>query len=399
MTWSSSRRWPPASPSPPTARCCCVSRPRPRTPFSARCFRRRCRRCRAPRWRSATSPAPRGSTSVATSTTSSRCRAAGSGSSSVTGWAGGGGLRAAAVMGQLRAAVRSYSLEGHPPASLLARLDLLVGTLEEGMLVTAVYGEWDPGPGLVLLSCAGHLPPLVRLPGREPELLELDPGLPLGVGAQDYVEAEIALPPGSLLLGFTDGLVEGKDLPVEEGMAQLLAAMNEPRTAMEACDAALAALRPLSSTRKYDDDTALLALVAGSSPVDVKPSADSDMVVMVELPADATSPARARSVVADVLRRWQLPHLVDPATLLVSELVTNGVRHAGTGMRLTLTRQTFVQVRIAVTDKAPTADLRAQPKDDTSESGRGLFLVEHLSTGWGSAADDRGKTVWFELNA
>src|SRR3954454_20727063 len=311
----------------------------------------------------------------------------------------GRGVRAAAVMGQLRAAVRAYSLEGHPPAALLSRLDLLVGTLEEGMLVTALYGEWDPARGLVLLSCAGHLPPLVRLPGREPELLELDPGLPLGVGAQDYVEAEIALPPGSLLLGFTDGLVEGKDLPVEEGMAQLLAAMSEPRTAMEACDAALAALRPLSSTRKYDDDTALLALVAGSSPVDVEPSADGDMVVMVELPADATSPARARSVVADVLRRWQLPHLVDPATLLVSELVTNGVRHAGTGMRMTITRQSFVQIRIAVTDQAPTADVQPRPRDDTSESGRGLFLVEHLSTGWGSAADDRGKTVWFELQA
>src|SRR4051794_27021169 len=311
----------------------------------------------------------------------------------------GRGLRAAAVMGQLRAAVRSYSLEGHSPAALLARLDLLVGTLEDGMLVTAVYGEWDPGRGLVLLSCAGHLPPLVRLPGRDPELLELDPGLPLGVGAQDYVEAEISLPPGSLLLGFTDGLVEGKDLPVEEGMAQLLAAMSEPRTAMEACDAALAALRPLSSTRKYDDDTALLALVAGSSPVDAEPSAGSDLVVMVELPAEATSPARARSVVADVLRRWQLPHLVDPAMLLVSELVTNGVRHAGTGMRMTITRQSFVQIRIAVTDKAPTANVQPRPRDDTSESGRGLFLVEHLSTGWGSAADDRGKTVWFELNA
>jgi serine phosphatase RsbU (regulator of sigma subunit)/transcriptional regulator with GAF, ATPase, and Fis domain/anti-sigma regulatory factor (Ser/Thr protein kinase) len=309
----------------------------------------------------------------------------------------GRGLRAAAVMGQLRAAVRSYSLEGHPPAALLARLDLLVGTLEDGMLVTAVYGEWDPRRGLALISCAGHLPPLVRLPGRDPEFLELDPGLPLGVGAQDYVEREVSLPPGSLLLGFTDGLVEGKDLPVDDGMSQLLAAMTEPQTAMAACDAALAALRPLSSTRKYDDDTALLALVAGSSPADQTAAGDSDSVVMVELPADTTSPARARSVVADVLRRWQLPHLIDAATLLVSELVTNGVRHAGTGMRLTLTRQTFVQIRIAVTDKAPAAEVQPRPRDDSSESGRGLFLVEHLSTGWGSAADDHGKTVWFEL--
>ena len=310
----------------------------------------------------------------------------------------GRGLRAAAVMGQLRAAVRSYSLEGHPPAALLARLDLLVGTLEDGMLVTALYGEWDPSRGLALVSCAGHLPPLVRHPGRPPEFLELDPGLPLGVGAQDYVEREVALPPGSLLLGFTDGLVEGKDLPVEDGMAQLLAVMTEPQNAMAACDAALAALRPAGSSRKYDDDTALLALVAGSSGVDPEPPSD-DSVVMVELPADALSPARARTIVGDVLHRWQLPQLTDAATLLVSELVTNGVRHAGTGMRLTLTRQTYLQIRIAVTDKAPTAEVQPRASDDSSENGRGLFLVEHLSTGWGSAADDHGKTVWFELRA
>ena len=311
----------------------------------------------------------------------------------------GRGLRAAAVMGQLRAAVRSYSLEGHPPASLLARLDLLVGTLEEGMLVTALYAEWDPRRGLALVSCAGHLPPLVRMPGHAPEFLEVDPGLPLGVGAQDYAEREVDLPPGSLLLAFTDGLVEGPDLPVDEGMALLIDAMNEPQDAMAACDAALAALRPLSGTRKYDDDTALLALVAGSSPHDRMPAGDSDSVVMVELPADTTSPARARAIVIDVLRRWQLSELIDAATLLVSELVTNGVRHAGTGMRLTLTRQTFAQIRVAVTDKAPTADVRPRQRDDNAEGGRGLFLVEHLSSGWGSAADASGKTVWFELHS
>jgi serine phosphatase RsbU (regulator of sigma subunit)/anti-sigma regulatory factor (Ser/Thr protein kinase) len=311
----------------------------------------------------------------------------------------GRGVRAAAVMGQLRAAVRSYSLEGHPPAALLSRLDLLVGTLEEGLLVTALYGEWDPGRGLVVISCAGHLPPLIRQPGQPPAYLELDPGLPLGVAAQDYTETEVALPPGSLLLGFTDGLVEGPDLPVEDGMTQLLAAMTDAQGAMAACDAALAALRPYSATRKYDDDTALLALVATPAGAEPVPAHDGHGVVTVELPADTSSPARARAIVGDVMQRWQLPELVDAATLLVSELVTNGVRHAGTGMRLVLTRQTSTQVRIAVTDNAPAAQVRPRPNDDSAEGGRGLFLVEHLSAGWGSVADATGKTVWFELRA
>jgi anti-sigma regulatory factor (Ser/Thr protein kinase) len=127
------------------------------------------------------------------------------------------------------------------------------------------------------------------------------------------------------------------------------------------------------------------------------PSADGNDVVMLELPADTSSPARARAIVSDVLHRWHLAELEDAATLLVSELVTNGVRHAGTGMRLVLTRQTPEQIRIAVTDKAPAADVRPRRSDSAAEGGRGLFLVEHLSSGWGSVADGAGKTVWFEL--
>jgi GAF domain-containing protein/anti-sigma regulatory factor (Ser/Thr protein kinase) len=309
----------------------------------------------------------------------------------------GRGLRAAAVMGQLRAAVRSYSLEGHPPAALLSRLDLLVGTLEENMLVTALYGEWDPHRGIVVVSCAGHMPPVVRRPGDAPEFLELDPGLPLGVGVQDYSETEVLLPPGSLLLAFTDGLVEGPDLSVQDGMTQLLAAMHEADGAMAACDAALGALRPFGASRKYDDDTALLALVATPTAFERAPISNGDNVVMVELPADTSSPSRARAIVSDLLHRWQLADLEEAATLLVSELVTNGVRHAGTGMQLVLTRQTATQIRVAVTDKAPAADVRPRESDGAAEGGRGLFLVDHLSTGWGSVADGAGKTVWFEL--
>src|SRR3954469_12599929 len=176
----------------------------------------------------------------------------------------GRGVRAAAVMGQLRAAVRAYSLEGHPPAALLARLDRLVGALEEGLLVTALYAEWDPSRATWRCATAGHLPPLVRLPGKPPEFLELEPGVPLGVGGHAYREVELELPPGALLLAYTDGLVEGPHLPVEEGMHRLAAAVAETTGAMDACDTALDQLRPRGTGRTYDDDTALLALVTAS---------------------------------------------------------------------------------------------------------------------------------------
>ena len=311
----------------------------------------------------------------------------------------GRGIRAAAVMGQLRAAVRSYSLEGHSPANLLTRLDRLVGTLEEGLLVTALYAEWDPGRAIAICSLAGHLPPLLRLPGGEPSYVEIDPGVPLGVGVQSYVEVEVDLPPGALLLAYTDGLVEGPDLPVEDGMRRLAAAVSGATDAMDACEFALAELRPRAASRRYDDDTALLALVT-RAPGDVAVTPEvGEGDRSFDLPADPTSPGRARTAVLAVLSEWGLDQLGDSAVLLVSEVVTNGVRHAGTGLRLTLSRPAADRVRIAVTDWAPRAGVQVREATREAEGGRGLFLVDHLSDGWGSVADDARKTVWFELQA
>src|SRR4051812_32278824 len=311
----------------------------------------------------------------------------------------GRGVRAAAVMGQLRAAVRAYSLEGHSPAALLARLDRLGGTLGDGLLVTVLYAEWDPARHPVLCSCAGPLPPLVRLPGGEPDFVQLDPGLPLGVGAQAYTESEVELPPGSLLLGFTDGLVEGPNLPVDDGMRRLTAAVTGVTGAIDACDAALAALRPATGSGTYDDDTALLALVTYADGAEAIPPVWLEHSQSIQLPADTTSPGRARVFVAEQLERWKLHSLIDAATLLTSELVTNSVRHAGTGMELVVSRTDDRTVRVAVTDRAPGVDVRVRKSSDSAEGGRGLFLVEQIAVGWGSSADDNAKTVWFELRA
>ena len=311
----------------------------------------------------------------------------------------GRGVRAAAMMGQLRAAVRAYSLEGHPPAALLARLDRLVGTLEEGLLVTVLYAEWDPARHTVLCSLAGHLPPLVRLPGGEPDYVQLDPGVPLGVGGHGYEEAEILLPPGSLWLAFTDGLVENPELSVEEGMRRLAAAVTGIAGAVDACDAALAQLRPATGPGTYDDDTALLALVTHAAGAEPAAPVWRTHSQSIQLAADAASPGRARVFVAEHLEQWGLHSLIDAATLLTSELVTNGVRHAGTGMELVISRTDDSTVRVAVTDRAPDVDVRVRRSGSNAEGGRGLFLVEQLAAGWGSSVDADAKTVWFELRA
>jgi anti-sigma regulatory factor (Ser/Thr protein kinase) len=181
-------------------------------------------------------------------------------------------------------------------------------------------------------------------------------------------------------------------------MRQLAAALAGVDGAVDACDAALARLRPTPGTGSYDDDTALLALAthAVGSPVSVP--AWRGHSPAIELPADTTSPSRARAFVADTLTGWGLDELIDSATLLTSELVTNGVRHAGTGMELSVSR-TDDGVRIAVTDRAAASHVRLRNAAQDAESGRGLFLVEQLADGWGSAVGDNAKTVWFELRA
>jgi len=75
------------------------------------------------------------------------------------------------------------------------------------------------------------------------------------------------------------------------------------------------------------------------------------------------------------------------------------VRHAGTGLRLSLGRTAPDRVRISVTDWAPGVAVRLRESGRDAEGGRGLFLVDHLSDGWGSVVDDARKTVWFELQA
>jgi anti-sigma regulatory factor (Ser/Thr protein kinase) len=166
---------------------------------------------------------------------------------------------------------------------------------------------------------------------------------------------------------------------------------------MDVCESALAELRPLLADRRYDDDTALLALMATPA-TGTGPRTDGNERVF-DLPADVGSPAQSRAWVADALRDWGLDSLIESATLLVSELVTNGVRHAGTGLRLGVGRAGADRVRISVTDWAPRVDVKVRESSRDAEGGRGLFLVEHLSDGWGSVADDARKTVWFELQA
>jgi anti-sigma regulatory factor (Ser/Thr protein kinase) len=294
-------------------------------------------------------------------------------------------------MGQLRTAVRAYAVEGHGPAALLERLDRLAGMVSSLQLTTCVYGVYDPADRSLLLASAGHLPPVLVGPGGA-DLLVLEPGLPLGVGAAagGCAEALLTLPAGTSVLLYTDGLVEGRTRSLDEGLALLRdAAAGVTGDPAALCDQVLAAL---GRDYSHDDDIALLALTtdpAGSA--QVAPRACMD------LPARAESSRLGRDFAVVALGRWQLPdETVERAALVVSELVTNAVRHAGTDVRLQL-EVALGELRVSVADGHPGLPAIGGAEDGTAEGGRGLRLVEAYSGAWGVEPTAGGKVVWARL--
>ncbi|MGW0466544.1 SpoIIE family protein phosphatase [Streptomyces sp. NPDC003027] len=169
----------------------------------------------------------------------------------------GHGVHAAAVMGQLRTVVRTLARQGVPPAELLRSLDAAVADLGEDEMATCVYAVHDPASGGVVIARAGHPPPVVATADGTITFLEGPPGTPLGTGGQDFRTEEVRLPPGSLLVLYTDGLIEARDRDLDEGMDRLAQALfHHERPLTQLCDGILEQLLPCA---QQDDVAVLLA--------------------------------------------------------------------------------------------------------------------------------------------
>ncbi|WP_260634625.1 SpoIIE family protein phosphatase [Streptomyces angustmyceticus] len=134
---------------------------------------------------------------------------------------------AAAVMGRLRTAVRAYSAEGHSPADVLNRTNALLTQSftdpDYDLFATCVIAHLDTATGRLSLCRAGHPQPLHAGPGKQPAVLAVDGGLPLGIEPDAvYPTTTVTLAPGSHLLLYTDGLVERPGLDLDTGTRQLL---------------------------------------------------------------------------------------------------------------------------------------------------------------------------------
>ena len=172
----------------------------------------------------------------------------------------GRGLRAAAVMGQLRATARAHFYADLTPAEILARVDTELMRLEQEQIATALLALLDPTTGTLTVASAGHLPPLVRTDDGKVDFLDVEPGPPLGTGAGGYIDLEVTLTSGATVLLYTDGLVEDRRLPIDDGLATLAAAATASREPELMCDRALVAL---GRDSEHDDDTAMLAVHFG----------------------------------------------------------------------------------------------------------------------------------------
>ncbi|MFD3718048.1 SpoIIE family protein phosphatase [Streptomyces sp. NPDC058674] len=167
----------------------------------------------------------------------------------------GHGVHAAAVMGQLRTAVRTLARHEVPPAQMLRSLDAVVADLGEDEMATCVYAVHDPATGVCVIARAGHPPPAVAAADGTITYLDGPPGTPLGTGGQDFRTEEVLLPPGTTLVLYTDGLIEARDRDLDEGMEQLAQALRgAPKPLEELCDGVLEALLPCAP----QDDVAVL---------------------------------------------------------------------------------------------------------------------------------------------
>lgn len=322
--------------------------------------------------------------------------------------ASGHGLPAARVMSSLRNALRAYALLGEGPGRVLTRLDRLLSTLEPDAMATVVYLELEPGSGRGRWAAAGHPPPLWGTAGR----IDLDPGHesdpPLGiVGPRGVRTHEVTFAPGEGVLLYTDGLIERPGEHLDYGLQRLVdsaRALGVSRNVQRPVggDAFLAWLdglvAELIGAEGARDDVCVLALRRRPAVRAAPPHEGHDhdgRVVSRHLRPRPQAAGEARHLAQRTLTSWGLRHVMDTVSLVVSELVTNAVTHAKSVMTFSI-ELTDTAIRVSVTDGSALLPEEQAP-EPSEEHGRGIQLVDLLSSAWGATLLPDGKMVWAEV--
>ncbi len=301
-------------------------------------------------------------------------------------------VQAATLMGQLRTVVRASASEGHSPAGVLARTADYLDRLHSDLLATALIVHVDVRARLLTVACAGHLPPAVltsTTSGTAVREVTVETGPPLGIG-HGWDERSTQLSEDSVLLLYTDGLVETRTWDIDEGVRRLhalLAALPAGARPGVVLDAAL----ELIPAGNRGDDVAVLAARI--------PSTDGEPCHAVErsLPAQPMSVPLARWWARGWLAALPVPaDLVDNTLYVVSELVSNAVRQGDGPVRIRL-ELAEASLRVEVFDRGHRMP-RLADFGPESTGGHGLQLIDSLADQWGVQVELDGKTVWAHLS-
>ena len=228
----------------------------------------------------------------------------------------GHGVRAAALMGQLRTALHAYAMQDYGPARTLELVDRFVQAMPDYAMATASYAVLEPDTGEVQIASAGHLPPVV-VDREGGHVVEISPSAPLGAFSYGRVqEHEMSLRPGATLVLYTDGLVERPGIPLTDSIEQLVRVVRGSRSVEALVRTAVERMVP---TRVLRDDVAIVAIQNSEISDELRLQLRADPKVLAEI--------------RHVLRRWLRHQGADDSqtleiTLAVSEACTNAIEHA-----------------------------------------------------------------------
>jgi GAF domain-containing protein/anti-sigma regulatory factor (Ser/Thr protein kinase) len=313
----------------------------------------------------------------------------------------GKGAPAAALMGQVRSAIRAYAVAGQSPSEVLTSLDRLFDVLVEDRVVTVVVGTINPKSGAVHIANAGHPSPLIVRAAGDTAFSSLQSSLLIaaGLGGPERPAYDLTLSPGDALVMYSDGLIERRSELITVGMQRLADAATAvaaggwpPRVAGE--------LASRLGDDEAADDVVVLALRyvgPGGISEDRDPAlvgTERDGMSTLRLDPIVESTPTARHWITERLRDLPL-EVSECAALLTSELVTNAVLHAATPFTVTLHLMAD-RIRVDVADGNPVAPSVKDYATDAA-TGRGLTLFNTLASDWGVQPVIGGKIVWFEL--
>jgi serine/threonine-protein kinase RsbW len=298
----------------------------------------------------------------------------------------GKGVQAAATMGQLRNALRAFAFEHNDPYEVVSRLGKLVDGMMEAPFATLAYLVLDPRGRGVRYVVAGHPPPLIRAPDGTTTFLEGGRTLPIGVDASLSFEAgDVQLEEGSTLVLYTDGLVERRSRPLDEGLELLAASATESEDdPEELVDTLIAAL---IGENERADDVAVLAVRFASAVIDdlrLVASATQDGLVEVRHSLRAwlsEGDIEANAAAEVVLAAW--------------EACANAVEHAQRPQQLTIEFRAMLDdagwIRVEVQDSG-----QWKSGDGSADRGLGLNLMRSLMDTVAVNTSDTGTTIVME---